>query len=56
MDQDGVEVEVLYSEVSEFRYIPDLKTGADEASSACGSTMHSTSSSSAGIVSVFLRF
>ena len=31
MDQDGVEVEVLYSEVSAFRYIPNLKTGADEA-------------------------
>jgi len=34
MDQDGVEVEVLYSEVSAFRYIPDLKTGADEATRA----------------------
>ena len=31
MDHDGVEVEVLYSEVSAFRYIPDLKTGAGEA-------------------------
>ena len=31
MDLDGVEVEVLYSEVSAFRYIPDLKTGAGEA-------------------------
>lgn len=34
MDQDGVEVEVLYSEVSAFRYIPDLKTGAGEATRA----------------------
>jgi predicted TIM-barrel fold metal-dependent hydrolase len=34
MDQDGVEVEVLYSEVSAFRYIPNLKTGADEATRA----------------------
>lgn len=34
MDQDGVEVEVLYSEVSAFRYIPDLKTGAAEATRA----------------------
>ena len=34
MDLDGVEVEVLYSEVSAFRYIPDLKTGAGEATRA----------------------
>ena len=34
MDVDGVEVEVLYSEVSAFRYIPDLKTGAGEATRA----------------------
>jgi len=34
MDTDGVEVEVLYSEVSAFRYIPDLKTGASEATRA----------------------
>ncbi len=34
MDQDGVEVEVLYSEVSAFRYIPDLKTGAGDATRA----------------------
>jgi predicted TIM-barrel fold metal-dependent hydrolase len=34
MDLDGVDVEVLYSEVSAFRYIPDLKTGAGEATRA----------------------
>ncbi len=34
MDLDGVEVEVLYSEVSAFRYIPDLKNGAGEATRA----------------------
>jgi len=34
MDADGVEVEVLYSEVSAFRYIPDLKSGASEATRA----------------------
>jgi predicted TIM-barrel fold metal-dependent hydrolase len=34
MDQDGVEVEVLYSEVSAFRYIPDLAKGASEATRA----------------------
>ncbi len=34
MDLDGVAVEVLYSEVSAFRYIPDLKTGAGEATRA----------------------
>ena len=41
MDLDGVEVEVLYSEVSAFRYIPDLKTGAGEATAP--STTHWTS-------------
>jgi predicted TIM-barrel fold metal-dependent hydrolase len=34
MDDDGVDVEVLYSEVSAFRYIPDLATGASEATRA----------------------
>lgn len=34
MDSDGVDVEVLYSEVSAFRYIPDLKRGASEAARA----------------------
>jgi predicted TIM-barrel fold metal-dependent hydrolase len=34
MDQDGVDVEVLYSEVSAFRYIPDLASGASEATRA----------------------
>jgi predicted TIM-barrel fold metal-dependent hydrolase len=34
MDLDGVAVEVLYSEVSAFRYIPDLKSGAGEATRA----------------------
>jgi len=34
MDADGVEVEVLYSEVSAFRYIPNLKSGASEATRA----------------------
>ena len=40
MDQDGVEVEVLYSEVSAFRYIPDLKTGAAEATRAFNDALH----------------
>jgi predicted TIM-barrel fold metal-dependent hydrolase len=34
MDTDGIDVEVLYSEVSAFRYIPDLATGASEATRA----------------------
>jgi predicted TIM-barrel fold metal-dependent hydrolase len=34
MDEDGVEVEVLYSEVSAFRYIPNLVSGASEATRA----------------------
>jgi predicted TIM-barrel fold metal-dependent hydrolase len=34
MDEDGVEVEVLYSEVSAFRYIPNLASGASEATRA----------------------
>jgi uncharacterized protein len=34
MDDDGVEVEVLYSEVSAFRYIPNLARGASEATRA----------------------
>jgi len=34
MDTDGVEVEVIYSEVSAFRYVADLKTGQGEATRA----------------------
>jgi predicted TIM-barrel fold metal-dependent hydrolase len=34
MDADGVEVEVLYSEVSAFRYVANLKSGASEATRA----------------------
>jgi predicted TIM-barrel fold metal-dependent hydrolase len=34
MDEDGVEVEVIYSEVSAFRYIPNLASGASEATRA----------------------
>jgi uncharacterized protein len=34
MDSDGVEVEVIYSEVSAFRYIPDMTSGASEATRA----------------------
>ncbi|MFZ0666313.1 MAG: amidohydrolase family protein [Acidimicrobiales bacterium] len=34
MDADGVDVEVLYSEVSAFRYLNDMKEGANEAVSA----------------------
>ena len=34
MDADGVDTEVLYSEVSAFRYIGDLKSGASEATRA----------------------
>lgn len=30
MDQDGVEAEVLYSEVSAFRYLGEMREGADE--------------------------
>ena len=40
MEVDGVEVEVLYSEVSAFRYIPDLKTGASEATRAFNDVLH----------------
>ena len=31
MDLDGVDAEVLYSEVSAFRFLPDMKEGRDEA-------------------------
>jgi uncharacterized protein len=31
MDQDGVDAEVLYSEVSAFRFLPDMKEGRDDA-------------------------
>jgi predicted TIM-barrel fold metal-dependent hydrolase len=34
MDTDGVEVEVIYSEVSAFRYVADLKSGQGEATRA----------------------
>ena len=30
MDTDGVDVEVIYSEVSAFRYLPDMQEGASE--------------------------
>ena len=30
MDTDGVEAEVLYSEVSAFRYLGEMREGADE--------------------------
>jgi len=30
MDTDGVDVEVIYSEVSAFRYLPDMREGAGE--------------------------
>jgi predicted TIM-barrel fold metal-dependent hydrolase len=30
MDTDGVDVEVIYSEVSAFRYLPDMREGASE--------------------------
>jgi predicted TIM-barrel fold metal-dependent hydrolase len=34
MDADGVDVEVIYSEVSAFRYIGDMERGAAEATRA----------------------
>jgi predicted TIM-barrel fold metal-dependent hydrolase len=40
MDADGVEAEVIYSEVSAFRYIADLREGASEATRAFNDVLH----------------
>lgn len=40
MDQDGVEVEVLYSEVSAFRYLGDIAEGRGESVRAFNDVMH----------------
>jgi predicted TIM-barrel fold metal-dependent hydrolase len=40
MDTDGVEAEVLYSEVSAFRYISDVKDGVTESVQAFNNAMH----------------
>lgn len=40
MDRDGVDAEVLYSEVSAFRHYPLMKEGFREASQAFNRTMH----------------
>jgi predicted TIM-barrel fold metal-dependent hydrolase len=40
MDTDGVDVEVLYSEVSAFRYLADVKEGAGESVRAFNDVMH----------------
>ena len=39
MDLDGVDVEVLYSEVSAFRYLADIKEGGDESVRAFNDVM-----------------
>src|ERR1700722_15171048 len=40
MDTDGVEKEVLYSEVSAFRYLSDVKDGVGETGRAFNDTLH----------------
>jgi predicted TIM-barrel fold metal-dependent hydrolase len=40
MDTDGVDVEVLYSEVSAFRYLSDVEDGVSEAVRAFNDTLH----------------
>lgn len=40
MDRDGVDAEVLYSEVSAFRYLADTKEGADESVRAFNDVLH----------------
>jgi predicted TIM-barrel fold metal-dependent hydrolase len=40
MDADGVDVEVIYSEVSAFRYIGDMKAGATESVRAFNDVLH----------------
>lgn len=40
MDSDGVDVEVLYSEVSAFRYLSDIGEGASESVRAFNDVMH----------------
>ena len=40
MDADGVEKEVLYSEVSAFRYLSDVKSGIGETIRAFNDTLH----------------
>jgi predicted TIM-barrel fold metal-dependent hydrolase len=40
MDTDGVEAEVLYSEVSAFRYVSDVKGGVSEAVQAFNNALH----------------
>ena len=40
MDADGVEAEVLYSEVSAFRYLGDMKDGADDSVRAFNDVLH----------------
>jgi uncharacterized protein len=40
MDADGVEKEVLYSEVSAFRYLSDVKSGIGETVRAFNDTLH----------------
>ena len=40
MDADGVQAEVLYSEVSAFRYLGDMKEGADDSVRAFNDVLH----------------
>ena len=40
MDADGVEAEVIYSEVSAFRYLGDMQEGADESVRAFNDVLH----------------
>jgi predicted TIM-barrel fold metal-dependent hydrolase len=40
MDTDGVDVEVIYSEVSAFRYLADITEGADESVRAFNDVLH----------------
>jgi predicted TIM-barrel fold metal-dependent hydrolase len=40
MDADGVDIEVLYSEVSSFRYLNQMREGADESVRAFNDALH----------------
>ena len=40
MDTDGVDVEVIYCEVSAFRYLPDMHEGAGESVRAFNDVLH----------------
>ena len=52
MDIDGVDIEVLYCEVSAYRYLYLLETGAAEATRAFNDTLHDFASADPGRLAV----